>query len=307
MKRVAIVNPAAGGGRASRMLSEIAAALRAGDAPTPLWYTAGPRHAEELAARARREGAERVIVVGGDGTLFETVNGLWREGEGALPGIGIVPIGTGCDYVRNFRMGTTLNEQLATARDGPFAVVDVGACRLTGLDDRPCPRVFLNVLGFGFDAAVIQRLNSQRLKMRGRLPYLLATLREMVRAGGATVTGTVDGEAVATEALLFAAGIGTSFGGGMRITPGGRLEGGRFQLVWGERMSRFQLLRLFPKIYSGRHLGHPRVHSRYARRAALASAPAAPVQAEGELIGTTPVEIEVRPRALRIACAGIKN
>lgn len=307
MHTVAIVNPAAGGGRSIRKLAGLAAVLGEGRPPTPVWWTAGPRHAEHLAAKARREGVERVVVVGGDGTLFEVINGLWREPEGALPSVGIVPVGTGCDYGRNFRLGATLREKLATALAGPCASVDVGACRLTGMDGRVYPRVFLNVLGFGFDAAVIQRLNSQRLKWRGRLPYLLATLREMLRAGCCTVSGTIDAEAVATEALLFAAGIGKSFGGGMRIAPDGRVDGGRFQLVWGERLGRLELLRLFPKIYSGRHLDHPKVRSRLARSAALSAAPAAWVEAEGELIGTTPVELEIHPRALRIACDGIKT
>ncbi|MFO7684790.1 MAG: diacylglycerol kinase family lipid kinase [Desulfobacterales bacterium] len=307
MKTLAIVNPVAGWGRAARVWPNLLAALAERDGLLASWYTEGPRHAELLAAQARREGIERVVVVGGDGTLFEVINGLWWEPEGELPSVGIVPVGTGCDYVRNFNLGTTLHEKLATALAEPSVPVDVGACRLSGLDGRPLARVFLNVLGFGFDAAVIDRFQRQRLKFRGRIPYLIASLQEMAQARSLSVKGAVDGEPVDAPALIFAAGLGTSFGAGMRITPGGTPGAGRFQTVWDERLTRFELLRLLPKIYAGRHIGHPKVRSRYARRIELAAEPAAGVEAEGELIGTTPIRLAIHPEGLRIACAGFKT
>jgi YegS/Rv2252/BmrU family lipid kinase len=307
MKTVAIVNPVAGWSQASRIWPGLAATVGAGTARVATWWTEGPRHAERLAAQARRDGLERVVVVGGDGTLFEVINGLWWEPDGVLPSVGIVPVGTGCDYTRNFSLGATLRDQLVTALAEPCLPVDVGACRLVGLDGRPRERIFLNVLGFGFDAAVIDRFQRCRLKLRGRIPYLIASLQEMARARFCAVKGAVDGEPIDTTALIFAAGLGRSFGAGMRITPDGMPGAGRFQVVWGERLTRFELMRLLPKIYAGRHLAHPKVHSRYARRVDLAAEPAAGVEAEGELIGTTPIQIEIHPRALRIACAGFKT
>ncbi|MCU0561012.1 MAG: YegS/Rv2252/BmrU family lipid kinase [Desulfobacterales bacterium] len=305
MKTVALVNPAAGRGRAARKWPVLAASLGAGKAPAATWWTEGPRHAERLAAKARREGAQRLIVVGGDGTLLEAINGLWWEPSGALPSVGIVPVGTGCDYARNFSLGATLQDKLAAALAEPTVAVDVGLCRLIGPDGRPRARVFLNVLGFGFDAAVIGRVQRRPLKIRGRMAYLIASLREISQARCFSVAGTIDAEPVDTRALIVAAGLGTSFGAGMRITPAGNPTAGRFQVVWGENLSRLELLRLLPKIYAGGHLGHPKVRSRCACRVALAAQPAAGVEAEGELIGTTPVGLEIHPRRLRIACGGL--
>lgn len=307
MKTLAIVNPAAGWGQAARLWPGLLAALGAGGRHLSSWYTEGPRHAELLAAKARREGIERLIAVGGDGTLFEVVNGLWWESEGDLPSVGIVPIGTGCDYVRNFSLGASLHEKLATALAEPSVAVDVGVCRLSGSDGGPLTRVFLNVLGFGFDAAVIDRYQRRRMKFRGRIPYLIASLQEMAQARSLSVKGLVDGEPVDAPVLIFAAGLGTSFGAGMRITPGGIPGAGRFQAVWDEGLTRFELLRILPKIYAGRHIGHPKVRSRYARRIELTAEPAAGVEAEGELIGTTPIQLAIHPHGLRIACAGFKT
>lgn len=306
MKTVAIVNLAAGRGRALRAWPQLSVLLGAGKAPVASWRTEGPGHAERLAAKARREGVDRLVVVGGDGTLFEAINGLWWEPGGALPSVGIVPVGTGCDYARNFSLGGTLQDKLAAALAEPSVPVDVGLCRLIGLDGRLRTRTFVNVLGFGFDAAVIDRVQRRSMKIRGRLPYLIASLREIAQARSCSVTGMVDAEPIDTKALIVAAGLGTSFGAGMRITPGGMPGAGRFQVVWGEGLSRFELLRLLPKIYTGRHLAHPKVCSRYARRVELTAVPAAGVEAEGELIGTTPIRLEIHPRSLRIACAGFR-
>ncbi len=307
MKTVAIVNPVAGWGQASRTWPGLLAALAESDGLLASWWTEGPRHAELLAAKARREGIERVVVVGGDGTLFEVINGLWWEAGGELPSVGIVPVGTGCDYVRNFSLGATLHAKLATALAEPCVPVAVGVCRLNGFNARPLDRIFLNVLGFGFDAAVIDRFQRQRIKFRGRIPYLIASLHEMVQARSSSLKGAVDGDPIDATALIFAVGLGKSFGAGMLITPGGMPGSGRFQVVWDERLTRFELLRLLPKIYAGRHIGHPKVRSRYARRVELAAEPAVGVEAEGELIGTTPIQLKIHPRALRIACAGFKT
>ena len=195
---------------------------------------------------------------------------------------------------------------MATALGDGIAPVDVGLCRLLGLDGAYCARVFLNVLGFGFDSAVIGRLGRRRLKLGGRLPYLIVTLQEISRARCFRMRGSIDDEPIRIEALILAAGLGRSFGGGIRITPEARPGSGRFQLVWGERLSRLELLCLHPRIYSGRHLNHPKVQSRYARRVELLAEPAALVEAEGELIGKTPIQLEIYPCSLRIACTRIR-
>ena len=105
MKTVAIVNPTAGYRRARRVWPRLLASLGEPGANVATWWTERPGHAETLAARARREGFDRVVAVGGDGTLLEVVNGLWWEPQGPLPSVGVVPFGTGCDYVRSFDLG----------------------------------------------------------------------------------------------------------------------------------------------------------------------------------------------------------
>jgi len=293
MKAVAIVNPASGRQQATRRWPRLleGGGPKASDVVT--WWTEGPGHAEILAAQARRNGFERVVVAGGDGTLFEAVNGLWWEREGQLPSMGMVSFGMGCDYMRNFQIPPGMFEQLDTALGESVACVDVGVCDLRGMNGEPLQRVFLNVLGLGYDANVVKRIQRQRDRMQGRVTYLFSALQELFSLRSHRLEGEVDGAPFETDAFLFAVGLGRYFGGGMMITPWASPQGGRFQLVWGKNPSRLEVLRLLQKIYAGRHLHHPDVGTRYSYHLKLSGHPQAYVEAEGELIGRTPIDVEV--------------
>jgi YegS/Rv2252/BmrU family lipid kinase len=241
------------------------------------------------------------VVAGGDGTLFEVVNGLWWEREGQLPSVGMVSFGMGCDYVRNFAVPTGMLNQLDTALGKSVACVDVGVCRLHGMNREPLQRVFLNVLGLGYDANVVKRVQRQRFRMQGRVTYLFSALQELVSLRSHWLQGEVDGEPFETDSFLFAIGLGRYFGGGMMITPWASPQGGCFQLVWGQNPGRLEMLRLIQRIYAGRHLHHSHVGTRYSHHLKLSGHPQAYVQAEGELIGRTPIDVEVTPGKLHFA------
>jgi YegS/Rv2252/BmrU family lipid kinase len=301
MKCAAIINPVSGRGLAAREWPRLLESLASGVRPQVTWVTEGPGHAVLLAAEARRRGCERIVVAGGDGTLNEVVNGLWFEPAGRLPIVGMVPFGTGCDYVRNFHTGSNPAEQLRTALGDSVVKVDVGSCRLKGLDGRPVERVFVMVLGGGFDALVVKRFRQQRLVRRGKSAYALSVIQELALLRPFRLVGEADGKPINTQSILFAAGLGRYFGGGMMIAPGASPLAGHFQLLWGESLSRWEILSLLPKIYLGKHVGHPQIRSLRARRVKLFSDPEVYVQAEGELIGRTPLELVVHPGSLPFA------
>jgi len=301
MKTVAIVNPASGQQQASRKWSALLKAPTVEADHVVTWWTEGPGHAEVLAARARREGFERIVVAGGDGTLFEVVNGLWWEPKGELPSVGMVSFGLGCDYIRNFEVGQSVVERLVTALGESVALVDVGVCRLQGLDGELLQRIFVNVLGLGYDANVVERIQRKHTRIGGRITYLLSSVQELVRLKSHQLKGEVNGKPLETDTFLFAVGLGRYFGGGMMITPGASPQAGRFQLVWGQYTGRLKVLRLLQKIYTGQHIYHPQVHTRYGHHLKLTTDPQAYVQAEGELIGRTPIEVRLYPMRLSFA------
>jgi diacylglycerol kinase (ATP) len=307
MKTVAIVNPTAGYRRARRVWPRLLASLGEPEAKVATWWTEWPGHAETLAARARREGFDRVVAVGGDGTLLEVVNGLWWESRGSLPSVGVVPFGTGCDYVRSFDLGQTLRDQALTALGEATLRVSVGLVRLQGLDGQPRQRVFVNVLGLGFDARVIIGFRQQRLGLPGKTPYFLSGLKELVRLSHHRITGSLNGRPLDTEAVVVVVGLGRYFGGGLMITPGASPQASHFQVVLAQKLSRLELLALLPGLYFGKHLNHPRVMADYAGHIKINADPPAYVEAEGELEGLTPLEAAIIPRALQIAAPSLST
>jgi diacylglycerol kinase (ATP) len=305
MKTVAIVNPTSGYRRAPRDWPRLLSSLGERGNQVVTWWTERPGQAESLAARARREGYERVVAVGGDGTLLEVVNGLWWEARGALPSVGVVPFGTGCDYVRSFTLGRTLRDQVITALGEATLPVSLGLFRLRGLDGQPRQRVFINVLGLGFDAQVIAGFRRQRLRLPGKTSYFLSGIRELIRLQHHRITAVINGRSLETEAILAVVALGRYFGGGMMIAPGASPQADHFQVILGKKLSRLDLLGLLPGLYTGGHIHHPQVSADFAGHIRLEADPPALVEAEGELAGQTPLEVSIIPGAIRIAAAAL--
>lgn len=298
MKTVAIVNPAAGGGHAVRSWERIIRALPSETRDLVTWYTKGSAHTAMLAGQARRQGFERVIAAGGDGTLFHILNGLWWESGGELPSLGMVPLGTGCDYVRNFRPNRHLVEDLLGAMRNPPVNVGVGMAALQGLDGNPVQRVFLNILGTGYDASVAARLGRSNKPKIGKISYLVGLLMELVQLKAYRFQGEIDGNAFQAESIMLVAALGCCFGGGMRIAPNASPLAARFQVLWSQGVGRLRLLSLLAGVYRGRHLEHPSVRHCFARHLKIEASPPAYVEAEGELVGQTPIELGLHPGAL---------
>ena len=246
-----------------------------------------------------------MVAVGGDGTLLEVVNGLWWEPRGLLPSVGVVPFGTGCDYVRSFDLGPGRRDKVMSALGQATLAVSLGLVRLQGFDGQPRQRVFVNVLGLGLDARVIMGFRQQRLRLPGKTGYFISGLKELGRLRQHRITGTLDGRALETDAMLVAIGLGCYFGGGLMITPGASPQAGHFQVVLAQKLSRLELLHLLPGLYFGRHLNHSRITAAFAGQITINANPPADVEAEGELEGTTPLEVMIIPQALRIAARSL--
>jgi diacylglycerol kinase (ATP) len=299
MKTVAIVNPFAGGGHALRAWSRLIRALSMETKDLVVWYTKGRGHAEILGGQARLQGFERVIAVGGDGTLFEVMNGLWWQGRGDLPSVGTVSLGTGCDYVRNFRSARDPAQELIGAMRNPTVNVGVGVAALRGLGGRPVQRVFVNVLGTGYDANVAARLGRGKQPKHGRISYLFGLMRELLWLKAYRFHGEIGGDAFQAESVMLVAGLGRYFGGGMMITPNASPLAAHFQVLWSQGVGHLALLSLLTKVYQGRHLEHRLVRNCFAHHLKIEASPPAYVEAEGELVGQTPMEVRLYPEALR--------
>jgi diacylglycerol kinase (ATP) len=300
-KTVAIVNPVAGRGRAPRDWPRLLDAMGPEAYEVETWWSGSGGDAESLAARARREGYGKVIAVGGDGTIFDVVNGLWWESSGEAPMLGAVPFGTGCDYLRNYRVPHDPFAALMKSLRSHTARVSVGTCRLQSLDGEPIRRAFVNAIGAGLDGDVVAAMNRRAIHRFGKAAYVLPAFLAILKLRSYRFEGTVDGEPFATGASILVTALGRYFGGGMKFAPKAALDADRMQLLWCNADRWAEMLSVIPLVYFGRHLAHPCMKGKPVRHVKLEADPPALVEADGELLGRTPLEVELHPSALRFA------
>ena len=217
---LAIVNPFSRDGATGRRFAAVERRLRAVLGPLEVERTKGPRDAERLAREAVRAGVERLIVAGGDGTLSEVATGLLAAGLGAYARIGILPFGTGGDFVKTLGVPRDLERAIACIAEGKVRRVD--AYRVTLRDDAGRDRTVygLNITSIGISALVVTLAERSPRFVGGSGAFLLGALRAILRHRSDPVTLTVDGEIVHDGPLILAmAANGRYFGGGMLVSP----------------------------------------------------------------------------------------
>ncbi|AWZ09257.1 MULTISPECIES: diacylglycerol kinase [unclassified Streptomyces] len=286
------VNPTAGRGRGAHAAQPAASALReAGFSVRTVVGADAPDALERLRA-AVRGGTGAVVAVGGDGMVSLALQAL----AGTLVPLGVVAVGTGNDFAR--AMGLPVRDP---ARAGALAaeVLKGGRVREIDLGRVDGGTWYGTVLCSGFDSRVNDRGNRMRLPA-GRFKYDLAMALELAAFRPFPYRITLDdGPAVETEATLVAVGNGSSYGGGMRICADARPDDGLFDITVVGDCSRATLLKVFPRVYRGTHLGHPKVTVFRAAKVTLEAA-GSTAYADGEPLGALPVTAECVPGALRL-------
>lgn len=286
-----IVNPIAGRGQALERWRQIEPlAARLGEYGVK--FTERPGHGTDLARLAIQEGYDRVVSIGGDGTLNEVGNGL----VGTNAALAVIPAGRGNDWVRTAGVPTDAAEGCRLAFGGRVARMDVGLAH--GY------RYFFNAAGFGFDAEVCARVNTYGQRFP-KFSYVRGVFDTLFHFTGVQVDVEIDGERRRlNRVLLLEVGIGRYFGGGMQVFPQADIADGLFEIAWGEDLGRLELIRLVSLIYSGRHVGHPKVRMARGRKLTADSPEKVVIQLDGEVVGHLPVTFEILPGALNVVLPG---
>jgi diacylglycerol kinase (ATP) len=298
-----IVNPAAGEGRAGRLRPWLSERLRFGGAGARLVETSAPGHARELALHAAEQGHDRVVAVGGDGTIQEVVNGLIEAGSDLS--MGILGGGNGNDLARSLGLPRRASDALGVALGEETTRIDVArAIRASGAVKTV--RWFASAGGIGFDAQVAAAMAGRRHRwQRGRLGYGLSTLRELLRFRNRQVRlqlETPEGEREIDRRVLFVAvANGRYYGGGMEICPDASLSDGLLDLWVVGDISRLEAVRQLPGLYRGRHVNHPAVELMRATSVQLEGERGTLVHLDGEPFGGLPLRIELDRLALSVA------
>jgi len=298
---VFLVNPASANGSTGKRWPEISRRASAAGLDGEALVSTRPGEIAELAERAVADGARTLVVVGGDGTVFEAVNGLMRAGGGAE--LAVLARGTGKDFVQSQGIPTDLDRALETARTGSVRTVDLGCARYPAPDGAPVESWFANFGGAGISGAIARRANETSKALGGRVSFVWATVAVFSRWKSEEVRVTAGEEIREGRFFEILAMLGEYTAGGMRMAPGASVDDGLFDVVLIGDVTKADFARTFPKVYRGKHLSHPKIELVRAASVTVEAERRLPVALDGEQPGTTPVTFEVVPRALRLRVA----
>jgi YegS/Rv2252/BmrU family lipid kinase len=246
-----------------------------------------------LAQAARESEGSLLVVVGGDGTVNEVVNGAAETGAE----IAVLPCGTGQDFGRTHGIPSSFEDAVRVALGGETRTIDLGKVEVEG----GTSRFFANVGSAGMSGAVARRANAMSKALGGRATFFYALTREFLAWQNTQVVVGLDGD-VRREGALHDVIVanGRYHGGGMKLAPEAGQDDGLFDIVLIGDVTKLDFLTTAPKLYSGRYLSHPKVELLRSSAATIDAAEPLPLEVDGEPIGTTPARFEIVPSALRL-------
>ncbi len=296
---LAIVNPAAGGGRCGALapaaLERVRRALDANGASLEIVCTEKAGEGTELARAAYREGIRHFLAVGGDGTSYEIVNGVFPESlESGRISLGFLPLGTGNSFLRDFTT-KSVEHTIAAIAKGQSRVCDVIRARHARGEI-----YFINVLNLGFPADVAE-LTNRRFKPLGETGYILAVFGRLAWLFYGTFPHRVGNGDWDRRPSLFLAFTNSKFTGGkMMIAPKADSADGKIEYVRWAPIGRARLLWLFPRLFTGTHIDHPLATRAAADRVEFDLSEPVNVVVDGENLKLQLQSLEILPAALDV-------
>ena len=291
-----IVNPVAGNGKGKTVWEKTKDILYKKNIAYKVSFTTKENNMKEIMeSMLQQKKIQTLIIIGGDGTLHLAINnGLLNLG---LP-IGVIPAGSGNDFARTMNIPTNYEQALKRILNNKFTTIDI-----LSIDKIYC----INAVGIGFDAEVAAKANHSWLKKvlnmvkLGHLSYILLALRMFFYYTPSKVTVMLDNKRkVINDVWLIAVANSPYYGGGLKICPSAKNNDGKLNICLISGKSRLELIPLFYKVFKGDHQNHSNVTMLKGKNIKIECEKQLNMQGDGEVIGTTPTEITIQPRAIKI-------
>jgi diacylglycerol kinase (ATP) len=285
MKVLLVFNTHAGHGHAGKILPQVEAAFTGHGIGFDLQITNYPGHGTGITKNADFSLYDGLIAAGGDGTLFEVVNGYFQNPSSAKIPIGVLPVGTGNAFARDLQPDVSnWKEAVNIIAGGLTRKVDVGKFHTHGQE-----YYYLNILGLGFVTDVTRI--AHKLKILGNISYTLGVIYRTVFLSADKMTIEIDGQSMERE-CTFVEISNTRYTANFLMAPHALIDDGLLDITIAKRLSRRRLLYCFPKIFTGEHVHLPEIETFQAKNIKIVSKVPKLLSPDGELIGNTPVEIE---------------
>jgi len=294
LKLLIIFNPNAAYGRSVKKLPAVEAKFESLGMKVTFIPTTHTGHGTELVTRTDLSTYDGLVAAGGDGTVFEVLNGLYQHPKAERIPLGLLPIGTGNAFARELNLKTdTLMDAIELIHRGHTRKVDVGLVESTGRSF-----YFVNIVAMGF--AVDAGLVAQKMKFMGKAAYTLATLWKVLKLKSYPLELEIDGESFTSDNIFVTFSNSRYTGTHFLMAPEAKIDDGQLDVTILESLPRTRLLKLFPTIYDGRHIEYPEVKTYKAAHIIIRSPQGMLLGPDGEFRGNTPAEITCLPRDLTI-------
>lgn len=289
-----IFNPQANGGRAKKILSDILLKFESKNFEIDVKLTEHRKHGMELVSEADFDVYDGVLAAGGDGTLFEVINGYFHNKSKKRIPIGVIPVGTGNAFARDLDL---TNEQWSEAVDiiaaNKLRKVDVGHYKTDNGDF-----YYLNILGMGFVSDVTKTAHGMK-KILGNFSYTIGVFSQTTFLKTHHLTIEIDGEKLEQE-NIFVEISNTRYTSNFFMAPKAKIDDGKLDVVLLSKVTRRKLLSSFPKIFTGEHILLPEVAYFQAKKIKIETDVPKILTPDGEIYGQTPAEVECLHQAVEI-------
>lgn len=282
-----IVNPTAGKGKAKALVPLIERECREKKIDYEIKYTSAPGDGTSIGAWGAKKGFERIIAVGGDGTVNEVLNGI----VGTNSTLGVIPGGSGNDFIRSINKHKEMEEIIYDNIYGNIAKCDIGLCN---------GKYFINVASSGFDAqVVIETINAKKI-FSGSLAYIAALIKTIFMYRGSRISVKIDEAEFDENTLLVAVANGRYYGGGMLPAPEAKIDDGYFHICHIKQPGKIKMLALFPKFIKGKHESIKEVSMFKGKNIKIESKGELPVNVDGETFYSRQVDFKIIPDGVSI-------
>lgn len=289
-KAFIVANRYAGNKKTLAILSDLSTFLEGRELSFEVFDTDQEGNAKDTVAKKLTEEFTDLIIVGGDGTLNEAVNGLKHK----IP-VSIIPAGTGNDFVKNVSLGKSRKQQFETAVNGITKSIDLGKCN---------DRIFLNGVGIGFDGQIVEDMVSKRVPLlSGHAAYYYHVLRILGSYQARPFTFHLEEQQLAKELILLTIGNGTTFGGGFKLMPNAKIDDGLLEVCEIGDLSPLKRFLNIHRLSNGTHDKLNVVKLSQAKKALVEKNQFLFAHIDGERMGQPPFAIEVLPNAMSLRVA----
>jgi len=299
---ITIVNKTAGAGKTERDWPLIEALLEKHRIDYEAHFTTRRLHASLIARDSIRRGYSKIIVVGGDGTMNEVINGLFAQGDVHTTEVmlGMISVGTGNDWARMFNIPADYEEAVKTIKEQKTFLQDAGlvSYRRNGKEWK---RYFINIAGMGFGARVVERTNKMKQKGKsGAFLYTYNIFTSLMGYRSKRAEILIDGMAIDRKVFSMNVGIGKYNGGGMIQVPHAIADDGLYSITLIKKMGKLNVLANVKRLYNGSIVEHRRVETYMARTVTIEDASRLQIETDGESLGHGPVDFSIIPRSVRV-------